>query len=129
MAFGYDSPFGRAYEHREPSLLSCRSETDRSRKNGESEILSASNPPEHPWQNGLRALGGSPAKNMTTWDMIRNVISRGLPVGVLSRSCAPVLTYHACFDEVPESVAPIDNITPHMLYEHLHRLKKGFRFV
>jgi len=66
---------------------------------------------------------------MTPQSIVKSAISRCMPLGLISRSCAPVLTYHACFEEVPPSVAAIDNVRPQRLHDHLQILKRRFRFV
>jgi peptidoglycan/xylan/chitin deacetylase (PgdA/CDA1 family) len=52
-----------------------------------------------------------------------------LPTQAIARAYRPVLNYHACFAEIPPSVAPVDNISPEWLYRHLEALRKTFRFV
>jgi peptidoglycan/xylan/chitin deacetylase (PgdA/CDA1 family) len=56
-------------------------------------------------------------------------LARSLPLGRLPHLCNPVLTYHACFTDVPSNVAQVDNVTPQTLYEHLSYLKRRYRFV
>ena len=64
--------------------------------------------------------------------LTKTVISAGagsIPWQLVRSSCAPVLTYHACFRSLPPGVAPVDSITPEALYEQLSVLKKHFRIV
>src|SRR6201999_1953263 len=66
---------------------------------------------------------------MTPRSIVKAAVSRYIPLGMTSHLCAPVLTYHACFEDVPECVAPIDNVSPQRMYEQLRSLKKAYRFV
>jgi peptidoglycan/xylan/chitin deacetylase (PgdA/CDA1 family) len=54
---------------------------------------------------------------------------RLLPFGLFAPHCAPVLTYHAVFRNLPDNVSPVDNVAPDWLYRHLSELKKHYRFV
>lgn len=66
---------------------------------------------------------------MTPRSIIKSAISHCVPLGLLSRLSTPVLTYHACYEAIPASVAPIDNVSPQRLYDQLHRLKQAFQFL
>jgi peptidoglycan/xylan/chitin deacetylase (PgdA/CDA1 family) len=66
---------------------------------------------------------------MTFPSALKSAFSRIIPLGLLSRLSAPVLTYHACYEKAPCSIAPIDNTNPQWLYDHLRPLKRRLRFV
>lgn len=46
-----------------------------------------------------------------------------------SKVCQPVLTYHACYDELPASIAAVDNVPAARMYEQLDFLKRQYEFV
>jgi peptidoglycan/xylan/chitin deacetylase (PgdA/CDA1 family) len=52
-----------------------------------------------------------------------------LPLRWCASRGAPVLTYHACFDEPPAGVAAVDNVSPACIYDQISALKKIFTFV
>jgi peptidoglycan/xylan/chitin deacetylase (PgdA/CDA1 family) len=64
---------------------------------------------------------------MTLRQFARTTI--GLPVGLPSYDCAPVLTYHASYSHLPPFIAEVDNVTPERIYDQLATLKKHYRFV
>src|SRR5262249_18777182 len=66
---------------------------------------------------------------MTPRSLAKSSLLSMIPFGLTSQACAPVLTYHACYSTVPSDVAPIDNVHPQSLYEHLSRLQRRFQFV
>ncbi len=53
----------------------------------------------------------------------------GIPLAWLSRVCAPVLTYHAAFWELPPGVAAVDNVNPEWMYEQVSLLKRHFQIL
>jgi peptidoglycan/xylan/chitin deacetylase (PgdA/CDA1 family) len=64
--------------------------------------------------------------------MLKTVLKGSLdwvPSEVVARYWQPVLNYHACFEAPPRQVTPVDNITPHLLREHLTSLKRHFTFL
>ena len=67
---------------------------------------------------------------MTLGALAKSSVSRMDTTGLCRHnSCAPVVTYHACYPVVPSNVAPIDNIDPQSLYRDLSALKRRFQFI
>jgi peptidoglycan/xylan/chitin deacetylase (PgdA/CDA1 family) len=61
--------------------------------------------------------------------LVKMSIAGALPLRALARNSGPVLTYHACYREVPKYVSGLDNITPEWLYRQVSTLAKVYRFV
>jgi glycosyltransferase involved in cell wall biosynthesis/peptidoglycan/xylan/chitin deacetylase (PgdA/CDA1 family) len=52
-----------------------------------------------------------------------------IPFRVAARGFTPVLTYHATYQRIPDSVDAVDNVTPECLYQQLSEMQRHYRFV
>jgi peptidoglycan/xylan/chitin deacetylase (PgdA/CDA1 family) len=60
---------------------------------------------------------------------VKTMIAAAVPLRAIAARCAPILTYHACFDQPPAEIPDFDNIIPESLYEQISHLKKAIRLV
>jgi peptidoglycan/xylan/chitin deacetylase (PgdA/CDA1 family) len=60
---------------------------------------------------------------------VKRAVSPLIPLRAIIARSAPVLTYHACYRNLPPEIASIDNITPDCLYDQVAALKKVVRFI
>jgi peptidoglycan/xylan/chitin deacetylase (PgdA/CDA1 family) len=60
---------------------------------------------------------------------IMRSIARAVPMRAIANRCAPIVTYHACFQQAPPEIPAFDNVAPERLYEEISHVKKTARLV